>query len=86
MRQAGNKNVTSRLIAGADHSFQQTPEDEEQRFRERHSLASFGRSYEPAVYKELLTWLHISMPTPAEGTTRVRPITGAGIRTKCNDE
>jgi pimeloyl-ACP methyl ester carboxylesterase/quercetin dioxygenase-like cupin family protein len=67
MRKAGNERAKSAIIPGADHSFQKVPADEDQRFRERYTFASFRRPYEPSVYQEMLAWLNQTAPTPAKG-------------------
>lgn len=54
-------------IAGADHSFQSTPVDEDQRYRERYTLESFRRPYSPRLYGEIVLWLSKVAPTPASG-------------------
>lgn len=43
----GNRSVDLRIVAGADHSFQQLAADPVQRIRERLTLASFARPFHP---------------------------------------
>ncbi len=57
MREAGNRDADWKIIPGADHSFQEVPEDPDVRFRERYTLASLARPYVEDVYKEILDWL-----------------------------
>jgi pimeloyl-ACP methyl ester carboxylesterase/quercetin dioxygenase-like cupin family protein len=65
MRSAGNRQATSVLIPGVDHSFQKVPDDEHEQVRERFTLTSFRRPYDPRVYQEILRWLGKTVPTPA---------------------
>jgi hypothetical protein len=44
---AGNRRVELRILAGADHSLQATPPDEDLRIRERLSMESFRRPFHP---------------------------------------
>ena len=71
MRAAGNRQATRLVIEGADHHFQQAAGDAMARLRERHSGQSLRRPYAPRFYRELLAWLHVEVPTPAEGRTHV---------------
>jgi quercetin dioxygenase-like cupin family protein len=57
MRKAGNHATTCLVIPSVDHSFQQVPDDEQLRFRERHDFQSFRRPYDPRLYKEVVAWL-----------------------------
>jgi pimeloyl-ACP methyl ester carboxylesterase/quercetin dioxygenase-like cupin family protein len=65
MRDAGNAMATSVSISGADHSFQLTPPSYAERMRERHTLESISRPYQPAFYREVLLWLREHVHTPA---------------------
>ncbi len=62
MRSAGNRDVSSCLIPGADHSFQQAPVDLDQRFQERFTFASFKRPYEPKAFQQVIAWLQKTAP------------------------
>ncbi len=53
----GNQNVDLLIIPGADHSFQEIAEDEDQRYRERMSLESFKRPYCSAYFRGLEDFL-----------------------------
>jgi pimeloyl-ACP methyl ester carboxylesterase/quercetin dioxygenase-like cupin family protein len=76
---AGNTNVASYLIPGADHSFQLVPEDAGVAFRERYTFESFKHPYVAHVYSALLAWLDKTVPSPA--ATRARgPSLAAGQR------
>ena len=44
---AGNRDVELQILAGADHSLQLVPDDDEERIRERLTLRSFARPYHP---------------------------------------
>jgi quercetin dioxygenase-like cupin family protein len=57
LRNAGNHNCTCVLIAGCDHSFQLSPNDNQQRLRERYNFDSFKREYSQQLYRELVVWL-----------------------------
>lgn len=57
LRNAGNHNCTCVLVAGCDHSFQVSPDDEQQRLRERYNFDSFKREYSPQLYREVVAWL-----------------------------
>ncbi len=65
LKKAGNADASSALIPGADHSFQETPNDEDLRVRERYSFESFRRPYAPRVYEEIIAWLEKRFPSPA---------------------
>jgi dipeptidyl aminopeptidase/acylaminoacyl peptidase len=55
--EAGNRDVELRLLPGADHSFQATPENRDERLRERMSFESFRRPFHglyPGVITEYL--------------------------------
>jgi pimeloyl-ACP methyl ester carboxylesterase/quercetin dioxygenase-like cupin family protein len=62
---AGNPHAVAKTIPGADHSFQVAPEDEDQRFRERYSFASFQNPYAPELYEAVLEWLAKTLPAAA---------------------
>ncbi|HEX5590111.1 MAG TPA: alpha/beta hydrolase [Candidatus Limnocylindrales bacterium] len=47
LREAGNRSAELVVLAGADHSMQSTPDDPEERLRERMTFASFLRPYHP---------------------------------------
>ena len=57
LRNVGNHNCTCISIAGCDHSFQISPDDEQQRLRERYNFDSFKRDYSPQLYREIVAWL-----------------------------
>lgn len=57
LREAGNHRATCVMIPGCDHSFQLSPEDEQQRLRERYSHACFENAYADSMYDALLDWL-----------------------------
>jgi quercetin dioxygenase-like cupin family protein len=63
----GNGSAKAVVIPGVDHSFQTTPGDEDERFRERYSLASFARPYDQRLYAEMLLWLRKHAPTRSAG-------------------
>ena len=63
MQRNGNQNSTSLVIPGADHNFQKTPEDQNERIQERHSFKSFERPYEPKLYEAVSAWLQRTAPT-----------------------
>lgn len=71
IRAAGNRQAMHLLISGADHHFQQAASDEATRLRERYSGQGIQRPYIPDFYREVLAWLHVEVPTPAEGRTHV---------------
>ena len=55
---AGNRDVELMVLARADHSMQATPDDEDERLRERMSMQSFLRPFHhryPGVIVEFLT-------------------------------
>jgi dienelactone hydrolase len=64
LRSAGNTRVVSRIIPGADHSFQRSPAEAETRFRERYELASFDNPFVPELDAAILEWLADVAPTP----------------------
>lgn len=57
MVRSGNRDVTRIMVPGADHSFQEAPQEFETRLRERHSFDSFKRPYSEAFYNALICWL-----------------------------
>ncbi|MEX2188381.1 MAG: alpha/beta fold hydrolase [Pirellulales bacterium] len=61
------KQVKYVTIAGADHSFQSTPIDEDLRYRERYTLESLRRPYSPRLYGEIVLWLAKVAPTTSQG-------------------
>jgi len=65
IREAGNTDAQWKIIPGADHSFQEAPDDPDVRFRERYTLASLTRPYVEDVYTEILDWL--ARHFPADG-------------------
>jgi hypothetical protein len=67
LAESGNKDATSRIIDGVDHSFQRVPESTDEQLRERFELTSFQRPYDAKVYHAILDWLYQRFPTPAEG-------------------
>ncbi|MBX7245959.1 MAG: alpha/beta fold hydrolase [Candidatus Sumerlaeaceae bacterium] len=79
---AGFTSATSIVIPGVDHSFQLSAPDPDTRMRERHSRESYKRPYPPTMYRELITWLDRTIPTPlqaardaalASDSTLIRP-------------
>jgi quercetin dioxygenase-like cupin family protein len=85
MGQAGNMEAVSAVIPGADHSFQQAPADEDERYRERYSFASFRRPYEPRLYQEVLAWLRRTVPTPATGGAVAARTVPPGLNERARD-
>ena len=67
LTKAGNKDATSQLLDGVDHSFQRVAAEEDLQIRERYELTSFKRPYDAKLYHALLDWLYKRFPTPAEG-------------------
>lgn len=58
---AGNRDVELTILPRADHSFQSTPDDEDERLRDRMSFASFRRPFHeryPAVVVDFLRRRH----------------------------
>lgn len=53
----GNRNVELAIIPSADHSFQEVPEDTDQRYKERMSLESFKRPYNNSYFQLLEDFL-----------------------------
>ena len=53
----GNRKVRRAIIPGADHSFQQTPEDPEERLLERLSLDCLKRPFAPVYFDILSSYL-----------------------------
>jgi pimeloyl-ACP methyl ester carboxylesterase/quercetin dioxygenase-like cupin family protein len=66
MRTAGNQDVAAEVIAGVDHSFQQTPAGERQQIENRYSLNCIRQPYSSAVYWSLLKWLDKRWPSVVE--------------------
>jgi pimeloyl-ACP methyl ester carboxylesterase/cytochrome c556 len=66
LRRSGNERVEAVLIPDADHSFQASAESEHARMRERFTLESFRRPYQPRAYREIIRWLRAAAPTPLE--------------------
>ncbi|HZQ07273.1 MAG TPA: alpha/beta fold hydrolase [Anaerolineae bacterium] len=64
LRAAGNQNVTHVVVPGADHSMQLTPDDIEQRLRERISFESFKRPYSQFFLYALAGWLRDRLCPP----------------------
>jgi quercetin dioxygenase-like cupin family protein len=65
MREAGNRNADAMPpIANTDHSFQQAAGSEAERMRERYTLESFRRPYQPLLYQAVLKWLREVLPSP----------------------
>lgn len=63
---AGNRDVELRILAGADHSMQQTPDDVDERVRERLSMASFRRPFH-ALYPTVVTEFLVRRLLPGGG-------------------
>jgi uncharacterized protein len=55
---AGNRDVEITILPGADHSMQSTPDDEDERLRERMSMASFRRPFHARYPGVIAEWLH----------------------------
>jgi pimeloyl-ACP methyl ester carboxylesterase/quercetin dioxygenase-like cupin family protein len=64
LRRAGNHSCTCMTIPDADHSFQTTSDDADTRLRERYTFASFKRSYDPRLYREIIDWLDKTVAKP----------------------
>lgn len=64
IKSSGHHRAQSVRIPGADHNFQITPEDEDERIRERYTLKSFERPYDPRLYREVIAWLNRYAPRP----------------------
>ncbi|MBX3442682.1 MAG: alpha/beta fold hydrolase [Planctomyces sp.] len=75
LRQAGNHASTCLVLAGADHSFQLVPDDPDLQFRERHTLDSFRREYDPRLYRELTRWLDRTLKPDMASAAPARPRT-----------
>ena len=74
LRKAGNHTTTCAVIPGVDHSFQMVPVDEDLRFRERYTFASFRREYDPRLYKEVVAWLDQTLTEGRAGDRKSREI------------
>lgn len=72
MKKAGNIDVVTATVVGADHSFQEAASDDDTRIQERFSFLSFGRPYCEEFYHEIIHWLNDRFPSDAElsDTTR----------------
>jgi len=57
----GNRDVELAIIPGVDHSFQEVPDDEDLRLRERMNLESFHRPYSNAYFQVLESFLNRSL-------------------------
>lgn len=57
LNKKGNQGTELAIISGADHSFQEVPEDMDIRYRERISLESFRRAYSGDYFRELERFL-----------------------------
>lgn len=66
LREAGNGQVEVVLVPRADHSFQEASDSEHGRMRERFTLESFRRPYQPEAYVQAIRWLRATVPTPIE--------------------
>lgn len=62
MRAAGNGSAVSRIIAGADHSFQVSDDDEDVRFRQRYSWECLRQPYCQKMYKVVAEWVNKMAP------------------------
>lgn len=54
---AGNRDVDLLVLPRADHSFQRTPEDEDERLRERMTMRSFLRPFHPRYPAVIVEYL-----------------------------
>lgn len=81
LRAAGNHSATCQRIPNVDHNFQLVPEDDELRIRERHSLESFRRNYDPTLYATLISWLGQTLhgAPPAGADARTAPHSGRAV-------
>jgi pimeloyl-ACP methyl ester carboxylesterase/quercetin dioxygenase-like cupin family protein len=79
MAAAGNTNVTSLLISGADHSFQKTADSSEEAFRERYTFESFQRPYHQDAYTAMAAWLRKTAPSPVHAELLPRSIAAVSI-------
>jgi len=70
--EAGNRDVELRILARADHSLQQTPEDGDGRVRERLSMASFRRPFH-ALYPSVVTDFLVHRLLPRSVPTAPEP-------------
>jgi pimeloyl-ACP methyl ester carboxylesterase len=65
---AGNRDVELVVLPRADHSFQSTPDDPDQRLRERMSMQSFRRPFHPRYPTIIVDYLKRTLlpvtPTP----------------------
>lgn len=57
LKMAGNRQITLVVVPNADHSMQESPDDEDLRLRERLSFESFHRPYSPFYLEALKKWL-----------------------------
>lgn len=62
---AGNRDVELCVLPRADHSFQATPDDADERLRDRMSMQSFRRPYHPR-YPEVIAEYLLRALRPAE--------------------
>jgi uncharacterized protein len=62
LRESGNHDVTREIIPNADHNFQISPADPEERIRERISLRCLSNPYSDIFYKKLVAWLNNITP------------------------
>ncbi len=74
MQRAGNLRTESRVIEGADHSFQVAPEEEDAAIRERFTFASFANPYDPLLDRVVVEWLDRNV---AGGGRRRRALSAA---------
>jgi uncharacterized protein len=65
MKKAGNIDVVTATIIGADHSFQEAAPDYDTRIKERFSFASFSRPYNEEFYHAVIQWLNDRFPSDA---------------------
>lgn len=59
----GTMDVEISIIPKADHSFQEVPDDQEMRLRERMSLQSFSRPYREEYFRQILSYLKRRLPS-----------------------
>ena len=60
----GNRDVELAIIPSVDHSFQEVPDDEDLRLRERMNLESFHRPYSSAYFQVLERFLERALKVP----------------------
>jgi uncharacterized protein len=61
----GNRDVELSVLARADHSMQSTPDDPDERLRDRMSMASFRRPFHPRYPDVIVQYLRRTVPLEA---------------------